>query len=109
MVEEEASLWRCRVSARVRPGVGLQLVLKWWVLGLFFGTAMPILYPLLAGFFALSLRVDRYNLLRGMLPPPQAKHADHVLCDPDSHVHVMHIWPRRPCNHFDAPRIRYAA
>ena len=48
-----------------------QIVLKWIALALFFGTAIPILYPAVGGFLALSLRVDRYNLLRSMLPPPQ--------------------------------------
>lgn len=48
-----------------------QIVLKWFALALFFGAAIPVLYPLVGAFLALSLRVDRYNLLRGMLPPPQ--------------------------------------
>ena len=48
-----------------------QLSCKFVVICCMFGTAMPILYACAALFFGVGSLIDRYNLLRGMAPPPQ--------------------------------------
>jgi hypothetical protein len=63
-----------------------QLQLKWVVLTMFFCSAMPILLPVTAGFMYLSLKVDRYNLLRVFKQPPRT--TDRTIT-----MSVLHILP----------------
>lgn len=48
----------------------LQLAGKFVVLCTAFGSAIPVLYAIAAGYFWLAGWIDRYNLLRRLAPPP---------------------------------------
>lgn len=48
-----------------------QLSAKFVVLCVMFGTGMPMLYLIGAGYFWAALYIDRYNLLRRVSPPPR--------------------------------------
>ena len=48
-----------------------QLSAKFVVLCVTFGTGMPMLYLIGAGYFWAALYIDRYNLLRRVSPPPR--------------------------------------
>lgn len=58
------------VPAGIYLAFRLQLAGKFVVLCTVFGSAIPTLYLVAAGYFWLAAWIDRYNLLRRLAPPP---------------------------------------